>query len=148
MLTFDNLSLAQKRFIVSLIERIPTAGETGETTLKECGQVYDDLRSERQGKRGEKIGYPNWLFKANKVSRGVYSVPVPTAEQLSDYAKELAAKQTSGATKAKAKVVSLATKVASDATVKKAAKTALMDTMQPNFEDEFNDILKEAGIEL
>jgi hypothetical protein len=163
MLKFSNLTLAQKRFIVAVIEHDESIKQTKSITLKQCGEVYDALRAERQGAKGEKIGYPNWLFKANKVSRGVYGVPVPTDAELSAYAKELATKQTSPVTKAKAKVAKLAqAKVIKTKAVKVKAEDeseedisgsrlnriiAESEPFDADVED-FNQILRENGIEV
>jgi len=90
MLKFSDLTLAQKRFIVAVIEHTPALKKTAKITLKECGAIYDALREQREGVKGEKIGYPNWLFNKNKIERGVYQLPIPTDAELSAYAKELA----------------------------------------------------------
>ena len=89
MLKFANLSLSQKRFVVAVIESNPQYKKDPQITLKECAAIYYTLRDTRTGAKNEKIGYPNWLFNKNKVERGVYQLPVPTATELSDYQKEL-----------------------------------------------------------
>lgn len=163
MLKFSNLTLAQKRFIVAVIEHDATIKQTKTITLKQCGVVYDALRADRQGAKGEKVGYPNWLFKANKVERGVYGVPVPTDAELSAYAKELADKQTSPVSKAKAKVAKLAkakviktktkTVVAEDeseADIDGSRLNRIIEESEPFDSDveDFNQILRENGIEV
>ena len=69
--------------------------------------MYDAVRATRTGSKGEKIGYPNWLFANNKVERGVYQLPIPTDAELSAYQQELNNKLNPVA-KAKAKVAKLA----------------------------------------
>lgn len=161
MLKFANLTLSQKRFIVAVIEQSETAKETKQITLKECGAIYDNLRSNRQGAKGEKIGYPNWLFKANKLERGLYAVPVPTEAELSAYAKELAVKQTSPVAKAKAKVAKLAVKTKAapvqatdaDEDEQEISGSRLNKIIEESLEydadvEDFNAILRENGIEI
>lgn len=165
MLKFSTLTLAQKRFIVAVIEHDPSVKQSKTITLKQCGEVYDNLRADRQGAKGEKIGYPNWLFKVNKVSRGVYGVPVPTDAELSAFAKELADKQTPAVAKAKAKVAKLAkakvlkvkpvkTKaVVEDESEEEISGSRLNRIIEESAEydqdvEDFNAILRENGIEV
>jgi hypothetical protein len=161
MLKFANLSLAQKRFVVAVIESNPQYKKDPQITLKECASIYYTLRDQRTGAKGEKIGYPNWLFNKNKVERGVYQLPVPTAAELSDYQKELNTKQTPKVTKAKATVAKL--QKAKTVAVKKekpavkaqeALETSrLQKIVEDSFEvdadvEDFNQILRENGIEV
>jgi hypothetical protein len=162
MLKFANLSLAQKRFVVSVLESNPQYKKAPQITLKECAAIYYTLRDQRTGAKGEKIGYPNWLFNKNKVERGVYQLPVPTAEELSAYAKELADKQTPKVAKAKAKVAKLQkAKTVKVKTAKPAAEveeeaienSRLMKIIDESAEvdedvEDFNAILRENGIEV
>ena len=108
MLKFANLSLAQKRFVVAVLESNPQYKKDPQITLKECASIYYTLRDTRTGAKGEKIGYPNWLFNKNKIERGVYQLPVPTETEMTSFKKELADKQTAPVAKAKAKVAKLA----------------------------------------
>ena len=154
MLKFANLTLAQKRFVVAVIESNPQYKTNPQITLKECAAIYYGLRDQRTGSKGEKIGYPNWLFASNKVERGVYQLPVPTQSELSAYSKQLADKQTPKVAKAKAKVAKL-----QQAKVKPVAKTDMIETSRlekiinesaeydQDVED-FNQILRENGIEV
>ena len=80
MLKYSDLSKSQKRFVDAVIEVRPTLASGGTITLKECAAVYYELREQRTGAKGEKIGYPNWLYNANKLSRGVYEFPAPNAK--------------------------------------------------------------------
>jgi len=160
MLKFANLTLSQKRFVVAVLESNKQYKKTAQITLKECAAIYYTIRDQRTGAKGEKIGYPNWLFNKNKVERGVYQLPIPTDAELSAYAKELADKNTPKVVKAKAKVA----KLAKAKTVKVAApaKTAVqkedkmeMSRLQKIIDDsvdvdsdteDFNAILRENGI--
>ena len=107
MLKFNALSPSQKRFVVSVLESNPQYRKDPKITLKECAAIYYTMRDQRTGQKGEKIGYPNWLFNKNKVDRGVYQLPVPTDAELSAYAKEIELK-VSPVKVAKAKVAKLA----------------------------------------
>jgi len=159
MLKFANLSLSQKRFVVAVIESNKQYKKDPQITLKECAAIYYTIRDQRTGAKGEKIGYPNWLFNKNKVERGVYQLPIPTDAELSAYAKELAEKNTPKVAKAKAKVA----KLAKAKTVKVKAPTKKVvaeDKMEmsrlqkivdesADFNDDaedFNAILRENGI--
>ena len=159
MLKFANLSLSQKRFVVTVIESNKQYKKDPQITLKECAAIYYTIRDQRTGAKGEKIGYPNWLFNKNKVERGVYQLPIPTDVELSAYAKELAEKNTPKVAKAKAKVA----KLAKAKTVKVKAPTKKVvaeDKMEmsrlqkivdesADFNDDaedFNAILRENGI--
>jgi len=159
MLKFANLTLSQKRFVVAVIESNKQYKKDPQITLKECAAIYYSIRDQRTGAKGEKIGYPNWLFNKNKVERGVYQLPIPTDTELSAYAKELAEKNTPKVAKAKAKVA----KLAKAKTVKVKAPTKKVvaeDKMEmsrlqkivdesADFNDDaedFNAILRENGI--
>ena len=159
MLKFANLSLSQKRFVVAVIESNPQYKKDPQITLKECAAIYYTLRDTRTGAKNEKIGYPNWLFNKNKVERGVYQLPVPTATELSDYQKELDAKL-NPVVKAKAKVAKLAkaktvkVKTSKPAKVQKEEnleKSKLQKIVDESIEvdadvEDFEQILKENGI--
>lgn len=160
MLKFANLSLAQKRFVVAVLESNTQYKTAPQITLKECAAIYYTLRDQRTGSKGEKIGYPNWLFNKNKVERGVYQLPVPTEAEMSAYTKEVAAKSVAPVAKAKAKVAKLAkAKVVKVKPTPKVAKTESLETsrlqqiiddsvpMDDDVED-FNQILRENGIEV
>jgi hypothetical protein len=166
MLKFSALTLAQKRFVVAAIEHNKAYKKNPQITLKECSALYDAVRATRTGVKGEKIGYPNWLFANNKIERGVYQLPIPTDAELSAYQQELNAKRNPVA-KAKAKVAAVrkatakpvkAKKVAPAATAEDEIETEISgtrlnriieesDTFDQDVED-FNAILRENGIEV
>jgi hypothetical protein len=165
MLKFSALTLAQKRFVVAAIESNPGYKKISNITLKECSALYDAIRATRSGSKGEKIGYPNWLFANNKLERGVYQLPIPTDAELSAYQQELNAKRNPVA-KAKAKVVAVrkaTTKPVKAKTVAPAATeneveeqisgsrlSRIIAESEPFDQDveDFNDILRENGIEV
>jgi len=162
MLKFANLSFAQKRFVVSMIESNPSVTKTGRVTLTECSDHYDAVRAKRTGAKGEKIGYPNWLFNKNKVERGVYELPLPTEVDMTSYAKELAEKQTPKVAKAKAKVAKLqkaktvkvkTAKPAAEAREEAIETSRLQKIIDESVEvdedvEDFNAILRENGIQV
>ena len=165
MLKFAALSLSQKRFVVSVLESAPQYKTAPQITLKECAAIYYALRDQRTGAKGEKIGYPNWLFAKNKIERGVYQMPVPTEAELAAYAKEIAVKSIAPVAKAKAKVAKLAqAKLAQAKVVKVKAPKQVASAKQDSMEtsrlqkiidestsidddvEDFNAILRENGI--
>ena len=162
MLKFANLTLAQKRFVVAVLETNPQYTKNPQITLKECASIYYTLRDTRTGAKGEKIGYPNWLFNKNKVERGVYQLPNPTEAELSAYAKEIADKQTAPVAKAKAKVAKLAqakvvkvkTPVAKTVEKQDSLESSRLQRIIDESEyvdedvEDFNSILRENGIEI
>jgi len=149
MLKFADLSMSQKKCVVALIEHSPALKKSGRISLKEVIAITQELAKKR-AKGGVKIGYPNWLFKSNKVERGVYEMPVPTASELSDYTKQLTSKP---AKVAKVKVA----KVKQPKVAKTVAKPKVSDqtrlekiidesdAVDQDVED-FNQILRENGI--
>jgi hypothetical protein len=162
MLKFANLSLAQKRFVVAVIESNKQYKKDPQITLKECASIYYTLRDQRAGVKNEKIGYPNWLFNKNKVERGVYQLPIPTDAELSAYNQELTSKL-NPVVKAKAKVAKLAKAktvvVKSKPAVKAKATEDALETnrLQRIIEEsvshdedveDFNQILRDNGIEV
>lgn len=159
MLKFADLTMSQKKMVVAYIEHSASLSKSGQITLKEVNSIAADLASKRDD-GGVKVGYPNWLFGPNKVDRGVYKFPVPTAAELSQFAKESASKPVKAAkvaktpkvkaVKATAKVAKKTTKVASAPV---ADKNRLQDAIgesevyDQDYED-FNAILRENGIEV
>lgn len=154
MLKFSDLSMAQKKCVVALIEAQPSLKKNGVISLKAVVSITQELASKRKS-GAPKIGYPNWLFKANKIERGVYQLPVPTAAELSQYTKDLANKATPSKIVKNKKVVKVKTK----ATKPVASTTDLSETtrlekiindsveVDTDVED-FNQILRENGIEV
>ena len=159
MLKFADLSMAQKKCVVALIEADSTLTKTGKITLKEVSAITQKLAAKRaQG--ATKIGYPNWLFKANKLEKGLYQLPLPTAKELSAYQQAVESKA-NPVKAAKVKVAKL-TKVK---TIKAQAKSVTTDEdedisgtrlnriiaeSEPYDADveDFNAILRENGIEV
>lgn len=163
MLKFSDLSMSQKKMVVAYVEYNPALKTSGQITLKEVNSIAKGL-AENRASGGVKVGYPNWLFATNKLDRGVYEFPVPTAAELSQYAKDSASKPAKVAVvkTPKAKVVKTA-KVAKVAKVAKAPKVKSIapavnknrlidaigesDVYDEDVED-FNAILRANGIEV
>lgn len=152
MLKFANLTLSQQKCVVALIEHTPSLKKDGRITLKEVVAITQDL-AEKRSAGGVKIGYPNWLFKANKVEKGVYQLPVPTAQELSDFAQASAPKAKVAkvkAVKAKTpKVTAKKTAVTKDDGTESRLQRIIEDSefVDEDVED-FNQILRDNGIEV
>ena len=151
MLKFADLSMAQKKCVVALIEAQPSLKKNGVISLKAVVSITQDLASKRKS-GAPKIGYPNWLFKANKIERGTYQLPVPTAAELSQYTKDLANKATPTKIVKNKKVVKVKTKPTA-ATTDLSETTRLEKIINDSVEvdtdvEDFNQILRENGIEV
>lgn len=157
MLKFNSLSMSQKKAVVALIEHTPAIAKTGRVTLKDVIAITQDLAKNRTA-GGVKIGYPNWLFKSNKVERGIYQLPVPTDAELSAYTKDSTTQSTPKVKAAakklvKAKVIKVKKSVSDedkDAEILNDTSrlTRIINDSVPYDEDveDFNRILAENGI--
>lgn len=150
MLKFNALSASQKKCVIALIEAQPSLKETGKITLKEVVAITQDLATKRdQG--APKIGYPNWLFKNNKLERGLYQLPVPTEQELSDFAQAKVKSAAPKVAKAKVakKVVAKKSIAVADDSLETSRLQSIIDESDSFDEDEdFNQILRENGIEV
>jgi len=159
MLKFADLSMAQKKCVVALIEADSTLTKTGKITLKEVSTITQALAAKRaQG--ATKIGYPNWLFKANKLEKGLYQLPLPTAKELSAYQQAVESKANPvKAAKVKVakltKVKAIKAKVKADASnededISGSRLNRIIAESEPYDADveDFNAILRENGIEV
>lgn len=154
MLKFANLSMSQKKCVVALIEANSTLAKLERITLKEVVTITQALAAKRTN-GAPKIGYPNWLFKTNKIERGVYQLPVPTEKELSDYA--LASVK---APKVKAVKAIKVKKVAAPKVAKTGKPVAPGDSesrlqsiidesvTHDADEEDFNQVLRDNGIEV
>jgi hypothetical protein len=105
MLKFADLSFSQKKFVVAVIEHHPEFKTNTQMTLKQVGEITQAWAKERAN-GAPKVGYPNWMFKANKIEKGLYQLPVPSDSELSDYQTE-AEDKANPVKKARAKVAKL-----------------------------------------
>jgi hypothetical protein len=78
MLTYNELTKSQKRFVDAVLREFPDVKKAGTVSRKELEYIYWELNAKRET-GGEKVGFPNWLTGPNKVSRGVFQVPMPEA---------------------------------------------------------------------
>lgn len=76
MLTYNELTKSQKRFVDAVLREFPDVKKAGTVSRKELEYIYWELNAKRET-GGEKVGFPNWLTGPNKVSRGVFQVPMP-----------------------------------------------------------------------
>jgi len=149
MLKFADLSMAQKKCVVALIEAQPSLTKNSKISLKEVVAITQDLAKKRTA-GAPKIGYPNWLFKTNKLERGRYQLPVPTETELSTYAKDLNNKPSSNKIVKNKKVVKVTSKkVASPTDLSETTRLEkiINDSVEVDTDTEdFNQILRENGI--
>ncbi len=74
MLTWNSLTKSQKRWVEHVSKVLPECVETGYITATQCYDSFKELEKQRVSGT-PKIGYPNWLFKLNKIKRGIYLFP-------------------------------------------------------------------------
>ena len=75
-MNYTNLTKTQKRCIDAFITIRPALASQYSITRSEVEELFAELHSKRSA-GGEKIGYPMWLVKGDKVSRGHYKFPAP-----------------------------------------------------------------------
>ena len=161
MLKFADLSFSQKKFVVSVIENYPQFKTDCNITLKQVVEITQEWAKNRDN-GAPKVGYPNWMFKANKLDKGVYQLPVPTNAELGAYVEEAELKA-NPVKKARAKVAKLqnAKKVmVNTATVAIGEELSEDESRLQAIigeddeydlslsDDEFNSILHEVGIDV
>ena len=79
-MNYSDLTKTQKRCIDAFVKIRPDL-ETQETiTRPEIEMLFQTLY-EARADGGEKIGYPMWLVKGEKVGRGEYKFPAPGLAQ-------------------------------------------------------------------
>jgi hypothetical protein len=144
MLKFKDLTNSQKSFIVRTLELYPAYAEKTVLGAKDIHASYYQLKDTRSS-TGEKLGYPNWLQSNNRVGRGSYEMPWPTAAELSDFAK--------GAPTKPAKQPKVKVKAASKSTTKDEVSRlekiiADSDLVEDVSDAEFLDELRANGIDV
>jgi hypothetical protein len=75
---YTDLNATQKRAVdafITLRPELKTANTITRTEIEELFFILYDARANG----GVKIGYPGWLIRGEKVSRGVYPFPGPEA---------------------------------------------------------------------
>lgn len=75
-MNYSDLNKTQKRVIDAYIAIRPELADTKTITRPEVEELHFKLFAERAN-GGAKIGYPMWLVKGDRTSRGVYLFPAP-----------------------------------------------------------------------
>jgi hypothetical protein len=75
-MNYSELTKIQKRCIDAFVKIRPALAEQITITRPEVEELFQIL-FEARATGGEKIGYPMWLVKGDKLSRGIYEFPAP-----------------------------------------------------------------------
>lgn len=73
MLTFDDLSTAQKKWVYIVNHFHPEV--TTEITFKQINDFHNEFVALRAENKKYKVGLPLWLIGENAIRRGVYFFP-------------------------------------------------------------------------
>jgi hypothetical protein len=95
-MNYKNLNATQKRVIDAFVGIRPELANISTITRPEVEALFFKLKDLRDS-GGAKIGYPMWLVKGPKVSRGVYVFPAPNVTN--DSVIDAVAKRTAQSTK-------------------------------------------------
>jgi len=144
MLKFKDLTTSQKSFIVRTLELFPSYAEKSVLGAKDIHASYYELKDTRSS-TGEKLGYPNWLQSNNRVGRGSYEMPWPTAAELSDFAKGTPTKPVKQP-KVKVKVKAASKSATKDEVSRLEKIIADSDPIEDTSDAEFLDELRANGI--
>lgn len=80
-MNYSDLTKAQKICIDAFIKLRPQLATANTITRPEIEEMFFELKDNRSTS-GVKIGYPMWMVRQPKVSRGVYPFPGPSATQV------------------------------------------------------------------
>jgi hypothetical protein len=83
-MNYTDLSSTQKRVVDEMIKINPLLATHSTITRVEVEDCWFEMQR-RRALGGPKIGYPSWLLKGEKVSRGVYKWPSPNSNFSSDF---------------------------------------------------------------
>ena len=101
-MNYSELTKTQKRCIDAFIKVRPELASQATITRQEVEALFETLFQAR-ATGGDKIGYPMWLVKGDKLGRGIYEFPAPdldfSASEGSGYAEKVKAKAKSKAAK-------------------------------------------------
>jgi hypothetical protein len=75
-MNYSELTKIQKRCIDAFIKIRPELSKQVTITRPEVEALFQTL-FEARATGGEKIGYPMWLVKGDKLGRGIYEFPAP-----------------------------------------------------------------------
>lgn len=81
-MNYSDLTKTQKRCIDAFVKIRPDLATQETITRPEIELLFNTLFDARED-GGEKIGYPMWLVKGEKVGRGEYKFPAPGLTQAS-----------------------------------------------------------------
>jgi hypothetical protein len=84
---YSQLTKTQKRCIDAFVAIQPDLATRETITRPEIEDLFNILYAERDH-GGEKIGYPMWLVKGEKVGRGSYKFPAPNAVASTETVKD------------------------------------------------------------
>jgi hypothetical protein len=74
MLTWNSLTKSQKRWVEHFAKLLPECVEKGYITGVQCRILHKKMKKERAA-GGPVFGKANWLFRSNKLKRGLYLFP-------------------------------------------------------------------------
>lgn len=77
-MNYTDLNKTQKRIVDAFVRLKPELADSASITRTEVEELFAKLTAEREN-GGPKMGYPMWLVKGPKISRGVYVFPAPNA---------------------------------------------------------------------
>lgn len=75
---YSDLTKTQQRCVDAFVKFRPELSTATSITRAEVEEIFHALYDARNS-GGDKIAYPMWLVKGEKVSRGVYVFPSPNA---------------------------------------------------------------------
>ena len=82
-MNYAKLTKVQKRCIDAFVTVRPELATAESISRAEVEELFEILLAEREH-GGEKIGYPMWLVKGEKVGRGQYKFPAPSRAEASE----------------------------------------------------------------
>jgi hypothetical protein len=85
-MNYSTLTKTQKRCIDAFISIRPALASQASVTRTEVEELFAELHAMRKT-GGAKIGYPMWLVKGDRVSRGQYKFPAPNATENDEHVK-------------------------------------------------------------
>lgn len=146
MKKFSELSLTQQKCVLAYLKEDATLKEKPEVTLKQVHELHNGLNAKR-GAGAPFVGFPNWLFNLNKIKRGLYLLPIPTEEDITQHNQAISAPKKSATVKASKETTSMKT----DAEIERSRLQRIIDDVDPiddtSAEDaEFIRELRENGI--
>lgn len=75
-MNYSSLNKTQRRCVDALVKLDPSLASAESITRKQLEELWK-VMFESRSNGGEKIGYPMWIVKGEKVGRGAYKFPAP-----------------------------------------------------------------------